>query len=141
VRNGKIQHGSQFDDGEKIMNARKSAIVALVAFIGLGAPMLQSAAVAQPTASPAAEAKTTGGLSAVEKANLIAKLKAVKQKRREALKLSSHDLTGSSQDPSAKASPDKTLYEINVLITKIGDNEEVPMSDVDKALASPGSAP
>ncbi len=116
------------------MNVRKSATVALVALIGLGAPMFQSFVVAQPTASPAASGKTTGSLSAVEKANLIAKLKAVKQKKREALK-------ALTQGSSAQATADKQLYEINVLITKIGNNEDVPMSDVDKALESPGSAP
>lgn len=104
-------------------------IIALA--IGIAMPMFQSTALAAPTASPAAMVgNTTGSLSAVAKANLIAKLKAVKLQLKDARK-------SGPQDKARLDAWDKKIYDINVLITKIGNNEDVPLADVDKALASP----
>jgi hypothetical protein len=106
----------------------RSAIIVLA--IGLAVPIFQNLAIAGPTASPAAlMGNTTGSLSAVAKANLIAKLKAVKLQEKEARK-------SGPQDKARIDEWDKKIYDINVLITKIGNNEDVPMGDVDKALAS-----
>ena len=116
------------------MDVRTGAILALVAFAGFAAPMFQSVAVAEPTASPAAVGKTTGSLSAVEKANLIAKLKTAKLHDK-ALRKSL------SEGSSAQTACDKKLYDVNVLITKIGNNEDVTLSEVDKALQPPSAAP
>ena len=103
-------------------------IIALA--IGIAMPMFQSEALAGPTASPAAMVgNTTGSLSAVAKANLIAKLKAVKLQQKEARK-------SGPQDKARTDVLDKNIYDINVLITKIGNNEDVPLGDVDKALAT-----
>ena len=109
------------------MSLRGSAIIALA--VGLGAPIFQSIAIAEPTGTPAASvANTTGSLSAVAKANLISKLKAAKLQQKEARK-------SGPQDKPHLDELDKKIYDTNVLITKIGNNEDVPLGDVDKALA------
>ncbi len=109
------------------MNLRISAIIALA--LGLATPIFQGQAIAEPTSSPAALGKTTGSLSAVAKANLISKLKAAKLHEKQERK------TG-PQDTARLADFDKRIYAINVLITKIGNNEDVAISEVDQALTS-----
>ncbi|MDO8433815.1 MAG: hypothetical protein Q7S58_15545 [Candidatus Binatus sp.] len=109
------------------MNVRISATLAMI--IGLAVPMFQSSAIAEPTASSAMViGKTTGSLSAVAKANLISKLKAAKLREKQERK-------SGPQNSARIAEYDKRIYTINVLITKIGDNEDVALSEVDQALS------
>ena len=114
------------------MSLRVSAILGLI--VGLSVPLCTRPAEAEPTASPAAMTakivgKSTGSLSAVAKANLIAKLKAAKLHEKEVRK-------SGPQDSARIAEYDKRIYDINVLITKIGNNEDVALGEVDKALAT-----
>jgi hypothetical protein len=107
------------------MSLRIGAILTLS--LALAVPIFHARA-AEPTASAAPSGPTTATLSAVEKANLISKLKAAKIHEKEARK-------SGSQDPARLEEFRKRIYDINVLITKIGNNEDVALSEVDRALA------
>jgi hypothetical protein len=114
------------------MGMRKIAIVALIASLGAGAPLLSSISFAQP--APAPSAASAASLSPADKATLLKKLQDAKQHDKDARK-------GWSQEPLTQATYDQKIAEINRLIDKLNKGEDFPLSDVDKAVASPGSAP
>ena len=116
------------------MGSRKTAIVALVALVGVGAPVLPTASYAQPAPGAAASTQTAASLSPADKAALLKKLEDAKQHDKDARK-------GWSQEPLTQATYDSKITEINRLIDKLNKGEDFPLSDVDKAVASPGSAP
>jgi len=128
--------GATIGRKEKIMGMRKIAIVALIASIGAGAPLLSSVSFAQPAPAPgaAANTQTAASLSPADKAALLKKLKDAKQHDKEARK-------GWSQEPLTQATYDSKIKDINRLIDKLQKGEDFPLSDVDKAVASPGSTP
>jgi len=122
----------------KIMGMRKIAIVALIGLVGAGAPISGAVAFAQSAAAPAPSAAASpqlaSSLSADDKAALMKKLQEAKK----------HDKiarAGWSQEPLTQATYDKKIDEIKALIAKLKKGEDFPMSDVDQAVASPGSAP
>ncbi len=115
------------------MGMRKTAIVALIAIAGLGAP-LQGVSFAQPAPGAMATAAMASSLSAADKDALIKKLQEAKR----------HDKiarAGWSQEPLTQATYDKKIDEIKDLLAKLKKGEDFPLSDVDKAVASPKSAP
>ena len=117
------------------MGMRKTAIAALIVLVGGGAPLLPAVSFAQAAApSAATETKTAASLSADEKAALLKKLKEAKKHDKIARQ-------GWSQEPLTQATYDQKIQEINRLIDKLNKGEDFPLSDVDKAVASPGTAP
>jgi hypothetical protein len=115
----------------KIMRVRKFAIaLVIVAAMGSGGLFVGSAG-AQMAANPA---RTASSLSAAGKEKLLQKLKDAKKLDKEARK-------GTSQEASTQAAYDEKIKDINRLITKLGKDEDFPLSDVDKAVALPGKAP
>jgi hypothetical protein len=118
------------------MGLRKTAIVALVGLVGAGASMLATVSFAQPAPGAAASAssQTAASLSPADKATLLTKLKDAKKHDKIARQ-------GWSQEPLTQATYDQKITEINRLIEKLNKGEDFPLSDVDKAVASPGSAP
>ncbi len=115
------------------MGMRKTAIVALIAVAGLGAPMQQGVSFAQAPGAMATEAMASS-LSAADKDALIKKLQEAKK----------HDKVaraGWSQEPLTQATYDKKIDEIKDLLDKLKKGEDFPLSAVDKAVASPKSAP
>jgi hypothetical protein len=116
------------------MGMRKIAIVALIALAGAGAPLLPIVSFAQPVPSAAASPQTAANLSPADKAALLKKLKDAKQHDKDARK-------GWSQEPLTQATYDQKIAEIKRLIDKLKKGEDFPLSDVDKAVASPGSTP
>lgn len=116
------------------MGMRKTAIVALIALAGAGAPILSAVSFAQPAPSAAASPQTAASLSAADKAALLKKLQDAKQHDKDARK-------GWSQEPITQGTYDTKIKEINRLIDKLNKGEDFPLSDVDDAVASPGSAP
>jgi hypothetical protein len=118
-----------------IMGMRKTAIVALIALLGAGAPMLlPTVSFAQPAPSAAASPQTAASLSAADKDALLKKLKDAKKHDKIARQ-------GWSQEPLTQATYDEKIAQINRLIDKLKKGEDFPLSDVDKAVASPHSAP
>ncbi len=121
------------------MGMRKTAIVALIALAGVNAPLNQGVSFAQPAPgamAPAPEAapQMVSTLSADDKAALVKKLKAAKK----------HDKiarAGWSQEPLTQAGYDKKIDEINALLAKMQKGEDFPLSDAEKAVKSPGTAP
>ena len=118
----------------EIMGLRKSAIVALIALVGAGAPLLPTASHAQPSPGASASTQTAASLSPADKAALLTKLQEAKKHDKIARQ-------GWSQEPLTQATYDQKITEINRLIDKLNKGEDFPLSDVDKAVASPGSAP
>ena len=118
------------------MGMRKSAIVAFIALVGASASILPIESFAQPApgASATANTQTAASLSAADKAALLKKLKDAKKHDKEARK-------GWSQEPLTQATYDSKIADINRLIDKLKKGEDFPLSDVDKAVASPSSAP
>src|SRR4029077_16146094 len=116
------------------MGLRKSAIVALIALVGAGAPLLPTASHAQPSPGASASTQTAASLSPADKAALLTKLQEAKKHDKIARQ-------GWSQEPLTQATYDQKITEINRLIDKLNKGEDFPLSDVDKAVASPGSAP
>jgi hypothetical protein len=110
------------------MGMRKTAIVALIA-MAVGAP-LQGVSFAQAPASPA----MASSLSQADKDALMKKLE-------EARKHDKIARAGWSQEPLTQAGYDKKIGEIKALEAKLQKGEDFPLSDVDKAVASPHSAP
>src|SRR5712672_2989285 len=116
------------------MGMRKTAIVALVAMAWAGAPLQRGVSFAQPAPGAMATEKMASSLSASDKEALMKKLAAAKK----------HDKTaraGWSQEPLTQATYDQKITDINRLIDKLKKGEDFPLSDVDKAVASPHSAP
>ena len=119
------------------MGMRKTAIVALIALAGVNAPPNQGVSFAQPAPgamAPAPAPQMVSTLSADDKAALVKKLKAAKK----------HDKiarAGWSQEPLTQAGYDKKIDEINRLLAKLNSGEDFPLSDAEKAVKSPGTAP
>ena len=118
----------------EIMGLRKSAIVALIALVGAGTPLLPTASHAQPSPGASASTQTAASLSPADKAALLTKLKDAKKHDKIARQ-------GWSQEPLTQATYDEKIAKINRLIDKLNKGEDFPLSDVDDAVASPGSAP
>ena len=118
------------------MGMGKTAIVALIALVGAGAPMLPTVSFAQPAPGAAATAntQTAASLSPADKAALLKKLQEAKKHDKIARQ-------GWSQEPLTQATYDEKIAQIKRLIEKLNKGEDFPLSDVDKAVASPGSAP
>jgi len=116
------------------MGMRNTAIVALIALVGVSTPMLPAVSFAQPAPGAAADTKTAASLSPAEKAALLKKLQDAKQHDKDARK-------GWSQEPLTQATYNSKIADINRLIDKLKKGEDFPLSDVDKAVASPGSTP
>jgi hypothetical protein len=113
------------------MGMRKTAIVALIALAGLSAPLQHGVSFAQTAPGGAAMASS---LSPADKSALMKKLQDAKQHDKDARK-------GWSQEPLTQATYDTKIQEINRLMDKLNKGEDFPLSDVDKAVASPHSAP
>jgi hypothetical protein len=118
------------------MGMGKIAIVAVIALVGASAPISPTVAFAQPApgASATANTQTTASLSPADKAALLKKLQEAKKHDKIARK-------GWSQEPLTQATYDQKIAEIKRLIDKLNKGEDFPLSDVDKAVASPGSTP
>jgi hypothetical protein len=115
------------------MGMRKTAIVALIA-IAAGAPLYQSQSFAQGAPAAMATSAMASSLSQADKDALMKKLEEAKK----------HDKVaraGWSQEPLTQAGYDKKIDEIKALEAKLKKGEDFPLSDVDKAVASPKTAP
>ena len=115
------------------MGMRKTAFVALLA-IGAGVPLCQGLAFAQGAPAAMASPAMASSLSQADKDALMKKLEEAKK----------HDKVaraGWSQEPLTQAGYDKKIDEIKALEAKLKSGEDFPLSDVDKAVASPGTAP
>ena len=121
-------------EDNEIMGLRKSAIVALIALVGASAPVSPRTTFAQPAPGAAATTQMAASLSPADKAALLTKLQEAKKHDKIARQ-------GWSQEPLTQATYDQKITEINRLIDKLNKGEDFPLSDVDKAVASPGSAP
>jgi hypothetical protein len=116
------------------MGMRKTAIVALVTLAGMSAPLYSGMSFAQPAPGAMAGAPMASSLSPADKAALMTKLQEAKK----------HDKiarAGWSQEPLTQATYDKKIEQINRLMDKLNKGEDFPLSAVDKAVASPDSAP
>jgi hypothetical protein len=116
------------------MGMRKIATVGLIAMAGVGAVILPAVSFAQTAPAAAPTAQMASSLSAADKAALLKKLQEAKK----------HDKiarAGWSQEPLTQAAYDTKINQIKALIEKLNKGEDFPLSDVDKAVASPGSAP
>ncbi|MGD0672176.1 MAG: hypothetical protein ABSB13_08875 [Candidatus Binatus sp.] len=116
------------------MGMRKTAIVALIALAGVSAPVHHGVSFAQPAPGMAASAPMASSLSPADKAALVKKLQDAKQHDKIARQ-------GWSQEPLTQATYDNKIDEINHLMDKLNKGEDFPLSEVDKAVASPHSAP
>jgi len=116
------------------MGMRKTAIVALIAMAGVSAPLQYGVSFAQPAPGAMATEAMASSLSPADKDALMKKLAEAKK----------HDKiarAGWSQEPLTQATYDKKIDEIKALQAKLKKGEDFPLSDVDKAVASPSSAP
>ncbi len=116
------------------MGMRKTAIVALIVMAGASAPLHQGVLFAQPAPGAMAPGPMASSLSPADKAALMTKLQEAKK----------HDKVaraGWSQEPLTQATYDNKIEEINSLMDKLNKGEDFPLSAVDKAVASPHSAP
>ena len=114
--------------------ARKTALVALILMAGVSAPLQQGVAFAQPAPGAMAPGPMASSLSPADKAALMTQLQEAKN----------HDKiarAGWSQEPLTQATYDTKIQEINALMNKLKNGEDFPLSAVDKAVASPHSAP
>ncbi len=115
------------------MGMRKTAIVALIALAG-ALPLQRGVSFAQPAPGAMATQAMVSSVSAADKDALMKKLQEAKK----------HDKiarAGWSQEPNTQATYDKKILEINRLMDKLKKGEDFPLSDADKAMASPKSAP
>jgi hypothetical protein len=115
------------------MGMRKTAIVALIA-MAVGAPLQQGVSFGQGSPAAAASPAMASSLSAADKDALMKKLEKAKHHNKVAR-------AGWSQEPLTQAGYDKKIDEIKALEAKLKKGEDFPLSDVDKAVASPGTAP
>jgi hypothetical protein len=116
------------------MGMRKTAIVALIAMAWAGAPIQQGVSFAQGAPAAMATQTMVSSVSQADKDALMKRLVKAKQ----------HDKiarAGWSQEPLTQATYDKKIDEINRLIAKLKAGEDFPLSDAEKAIASPNSAP
>ena len=116
------------------MGMRKTAIVALVAMAWAGAPLQQGVSFAQGAPAAMATQAMGSSVSQADKDALMKRLLAAKK----------HDKiarAGWSQEPLTQATYDKKIDEINALIAKLKAGQDFPLSDAEKAIASPNSAP
>jgi hypothetical protein len=116
------------------MGMRKTAIVALILMAGVGTPLQQGVLFAQPAPGSMAPGPMASSLSPADKTALMTKLQEAKK----------HDKiarAGWSQEPLTQATYDNKIEEINALMDKLKKGEDFPLSAVDKAVASPHSAP
>jgi hypothetical protein len=116
------------------MGMRKTAIVALIAMAGVSAPLHYGVSFAQPAPAAMATEAMASSLSPADKDALMKKLAEAKK----------HDKiarAGWSQEPLTQATYDKKIDEIKALQAKLKKGEDFPLSAVDKAVASPKSAP
>src|SRR5208337_283024 len=121
------------EEGE-IMGMRKTAIVAFMALAGLSAPLQRGVSYAQGAPAAMATEAMASSLSQADKDALMKKLEEAKK----------HDKiarAGWSQEPLTQATYDKKIDEIKALESKLKTGEDFPLSAVDKAVASPHSAP
>ena len=116
------------------MGMRKTAIVALIALAGMSAAVQPGVSFAQPAPGASASTQMASSLSPDDKAALLKKLQDAKQHDKIARQ-------GWSQEPLTQATYDKKIDEIKDLIKKLNKGEDFPLSEVDKAVASPHSAP
>lgn len=116
------------------MGMRKTAIVAFIAFAGMSAPLQPGVSFAQPAPGAMATEAMASSLSPADKDALMKKLQ-------EARKHDKIARAGWSQEPLTQAGYDKKIDEIKALMAKLKNGEDFPLSDVDKAVASPHSAP
>jgi hypothetical protein len=116
------------------MGMRKTAIVALMAIAGMSAPLQQGVSFAQGAPAAMATEAMASSLSAADKEALMKKLAAAKKHAKIARK-------GWSQEPLTQATYDTQIQQINRLMEKLKKGENFPLSDADKAMASPKSAP
>ena len=114
------------------MGMRKTAFVALLA-TAAAVPLYQGASFAQGGPAAMASPAMASSLSAADKDALMKKLEDAK----------AHDKVaraGWSQEPLTQAGYDKKIDEIKALEAKLKKGEDFPLSDVDKAVASPHTA-
>ena len=116
------------------MGMRKTAIVAVIALAGVSAPLPPGMSFAQPAPGAMATQAMASSLSAADKDALMKKLVEARKHDRIAR-------AGWSQEPLTQAGYDKKIDEIKALMAKLKNGEAFPLSDVDKAVASPHSAP
>jgi hypothetical protein len=116
------------------MGMRKTAIVALLAMAAMSASLMPGMSYAQPAPGAMAPGPMASSLSPADKTALMAKLQEAKK----------HDKiarAGWSQEPLTQATYDTKIQEINRLMDKLTKGEDFPLGAVDKAVASPNSAP
>jgi hypothetical protein len=116
------------------MGMRKTAILALIAMAWAGAPFQQGVSFAQGAPAGMATQAMVSSVSQADKDALMKRLVAAKK----------HDKiarAGWSQEPLTQATYDKKIDEINSLIAKLKAGQDFPLSDAEKAIASPNSAP
>jgi len=116
------------------MGMRKTAIVAAIALAGMSTPFQQGVSFAQGAPAAMATEAMASSLSQADKDALMKKLEEAKK----------HDKiarAGWSQEPLTQATYDKKIDEIKALESKLKTGEDFPLSAVDKAVASPQSAP
>jgi hypothetical protein len=116
------------------MGMRKTAIVAFIALAGMSAPLQPGVSFAQPAPGAMATEAMASSLSPADKDALMKKLEAARKHDRIAR-------AGWSQEPLTQATYDKKIDEIKALMSKLKSGEDFPLSAVDKAVASPHSAP
>jgi hypothetical protein len=103
----------------------------------MSAPLQQGVSFAQGApAAPAAAATEAmaSSLSAADKDALMKKLEDAKKHAKIARK-------GWSQEPLTQATYDTQIKHINRVMEKLKKGEDFPLSEADKAMASPKSAP
>ena len=115
------------------MGMRKTAIVALIALAGMSGPPQQGVSFAQPAPGAMATEAMASSLSPADKDALMKKLA-------EAKKRDKHARRGYSTEPLTQAGYDRKITQINRLVEKLNKGEDFPLSDADKAVASPGKA-
>jgi hypothetical protein len=116
------------------MGMRKTAIVTLMVLAGVSATLRHGVSFAQPAPGAMASAPMASSLSPADKAALLTKLQEAKKHDKIARQ-------GWSQEPLTQATYDEKIKQINRLMDKLNKGEDFPLSEVDKAVASPASAP
>lgn len=116
------------------MGMRKTAAFVALLATGAAVPLHHGFAFAQGAPAAMATQAMASSLSQADKDTLMKKLEEAKK----------HDKVaraGWSQEPLTQAGYDKKIDEIKALEAKLKKGEDFPLSDVDKAVASPQSAP
>src|SRR6202046_3338384 len=116
------------------MGMGKTVIVALIAMAWVGAPIQQGVSFAQGAPAAMATQTMVSSVSPADKDALMKRL----------LEAKKHDKiarAGWSQEPLTQATYDKKIDEIKALMAKLKAGQDFPLSDAEKAIASPNSAP